>query len=277
MRHDRRVTTGQAGPPAEVVRAFGGRGPVVRVPGGQGTSWRAGDIALKPVAAGDEPTVRWLHQVAADVRPGGLRLALPVATPDGRAVVDGWAATPWLAGRHAAGDGSTRAAVARQFAAAFAGVDGGTLPRRTDPWAVADRVAWGEEPGPALAHPVAAALPAPRARPATVVHGDLAGNVLVDAVLAPALVDLTVYVRPVEWSVAVLAVDLVGFAGAPTTVLGSISDDRDFPELVARAAVFRMATDVLRGEPADPAYRAAADWALARIWSPVHPRGGAAP
>jgi hypothetical protein len=260
---------GGGGPGPDVVRAFGGSGPAVPVAGGQGTSWRAGAVVLKPVASDEDArTVRWLHGVAGDVDPRTLRIALPLAAPDGRVVVGGWSATPWQAGAHATGGWRGRAEVARRFADAFAAVDARTLPRRTDPWAVADRVAWGEEPGPAVDHPVAAvlgALPVPRAVRRTVVHGDLAGNVLVHPASAPAVLDVSPYARPVVWSVAVLAVDVVGFEGVPAAELATVDDDPAFPELVARAAVFRMTTDVLRGRPADPAYRAAADWAVERI------------
>jgi hypothetical protein len=259
-----------SGPPPAVVRAFGGSGPAVPLPGGQGTSWRAGAVVLKPAgSAEDAGTARWLRDVAGDVDRSALRIALPLAAPDGRVVVGGWTATPWLAGERATGSWRTRADVARRFAAAFAGVDARTLPRRTDPWAVADRVAWGEQPGPALTHPVAAALRriAPHgtsgAAPSTVVHGDLAGNVLLHG-SSPAVLDVSPYVRPVGWSVALLAVDVVGFEGVPAGELDA-ADDPAFPELVARAAVFRMTTDVLRGGAVHPAYGVAADWALTRI------------
>jgi hypothetical protein len=260
---------GAGGPGPDVVRAFAGDRFAVPLAGGQGTSWRAGTVVLKPVASGEEArTVRWLHDVAGDVDGSALRIALPLAAPDGRVVVDGWSATPWLAGEHATGDWRRRAGVARRFADAFAAVDARALPHRTDPWAVADRVAWGEEPGPALDHPVAArlgALPVARAVRRTVVHGDLAGNVLLHPASAPAVLDVSPYARPVGWSVAVLAVDVVGFEGVPVAELGTVDDDPAFPELVARAAVFRMTTDVLRGGAADPAHRAAADWAAERI------------
>lgn len=262
----------EQGPAAAVVRAFGGRGPAVPLPGGQGTSWRAGDVVLKPVAsAEDERTMRWLHDVAPDVDPGPLRIALPRATPGGRVVVDGWTATPWCAGTHATGDWRARAEVAHRFAAAFARVDARTLPHRTDPWAVADRVAWGEEPGPALPHPVGAAParlgppgPAARSRPG-VVHGDLAGNVLEHPSAPPAVLDLSLYARPVGWSVAVLAVDVVAFEGVPVAVLDAVDDVPGLPAPVARAVVFRMTADLLRGGPVDPAYRAVADWAVSRM------------
>ncbi|WP_454048711.1 hypothetical protein [Cellulomonas sp. Marseille-Q8402] len=257
--------TASPGPPPRVVAAFGTAEPAIPLPGGQGTSWRAGAVVLKPADGEAADTARWLHAVSHRVEAGDLRLALPRATPAGQVVVDGWSATPWLAGSRTTRDWSHRADVARRFARAFAAVDPGTMPRRSDPWAVADRVSWGEEPGPPAPHPVADALPLPRPVRVSVVHGDVAGNVLTHPGLAPAVIDVTPYARPVEWSVAVLAVDAVGFEGAPASLLGTISADRDFPELVARAVVFRQVTDVLRGVAPDPAYRAPADWALARL------------
>lgn len=62
-----------------------------------------------------------------------------------------------------------------------------------------------------------------------------------------------------------LAVDVVAFEGTPLAALDPEGADPAFAELVARAVVFRMTTDVLRGAPVDPAYRAVADCALARL------------
>ena len=85
-------------------------------------------------------------------------------------------------------------------------------------------------------------------------HGDAAGNTLLHERLPPAVIDLSLYARPVEWAVAVLAVDAIAFEGAPLDLLATIGDDPAFIELVARALLFRMTTDVLRGGAPDAAY-----------------------
>jgi hypothetical protein len=95
-----------------------------------------------------------------------------------------------------------------------------------------------------------------RERPATgvrspaIVHGDLTGNVLFDPVLPPAVIDLTVDWRPVNYSIAVIAIDAVCFEGAPMSLLETISPVRDFPQYLVRALLFRLVADCLNGRPA---------------------------
>lgn len=248
-------------PPAPVLAAFGVEGVPVPLPGGQGSSWRADRLVFKPASAEEEPTLRWLSEVARPaVTDHGVRLAFPVPSDAGAVLVDGWAATAWLAGDQPVARWGERAEAARACARTLAPIDPRQLPRRDDPWARADRAAWGEGRAAPLAdHPLARAADAApggtrRALEGLVVHGDLAGNTLLHPSLPPAVIDLSLYVRPVEWSVAVLAVDLVAFEGAPVAVLDSISPDPDFAYLLARALLFRMITDILLGGSPHPAY-----------------------
>lgn len=97
---------------------------------------------------------------------------------------------------------------------------------------------------------------------AQVVHGDLAGNTLLHPSLPPAVIDLSLFVRPVEWSVAVLAVDLVAFEGAPVPLLSSIGADPGFAHLLARAVLFRMTADVFLGGSPHPGYAPVAEAVL---------------
>jgi hypothetical protein len=218
---------------------------------------------LKPAPTDALPTIEWLDGVVPSVSPRArLRLALPVRAGDGALVVDGWSATRWLPGAPAAGAWTERAAVARELASAFGSVDPAGLPRRDDAWATADRIAWGEEDGPPADHALAR-VRTPLSAPEAVVHGDLAGNTLLHPALPPAVIDLSLYARPVEWSVAVLAVDLVAFAGAPIELLRTISPDPAFPQHLVRAVLFRLITDELLGEAPRPAYLPVVDGVLA--------------
>ena len=86
-------------PPPAVLAAFGAvRGPEP-LAGGQASSWRAGDLVLKPLDTSEEE-LAWLEETLGAIRCTGFRAAPPVRARDGSLAVEGWTAWPLLAGRH---------------------------------------------------------------------------------------------------------------------------------------------------------------------------------
>jgi len=81
--------------PDEVLAAFGVAGVVpVRLPGGQGTTWRAGPVVLKPadsVRAG-----RWFAEVYDGLDGPGFRVPRPVRAVSGDWVALGWTCWQWV-------------------------------------------------------------------------------------------------------------------------------------------------------------------------------------
>lgn len=231
-------------PPVDVVAAFGARGEPVVLAGGQGTTWRAGSVVLKPVD--DVPAACWTADVLSNLVCQELRLQRPVADRSGSWVVGGWCAFEYLDGAH---DRAQRwpavLEVATRLNLALADVARPSfLPSRQDIWAVGDRVAWGEEPlrwdNPIL-EPLVTALVemlVPHAAPSQLVHGDLAGNVLFARDQLPAVIDLSPYWRPASWCHAVVAVDAVLWHKAHPRVLASVPDR----SLLPRAALYRLVT-----------------------------------
>lgn len=235
-------------PPVHVLDAFGAVGAPVRLPGGRGGAWLAGDVVLKPLdVLPDE--LEWLHQQSpGDIGAADIRLSLPLPSRTGDLIVDGWTAFPLLDGEHRQGRWAEISHVARDFAERFRGADRPAfLDDRRHAWARADRLAWGEdEPvdvdgAPLLPELLAARRVVPDA--ACIIHGDLTGNVLFEDGEAPAVVDLTVYWRPVRYAIAIIAVDAVCFEGAPMSLLETIDVGDGFPQHLVRALVFRIATD----------------------------------
>jgi uncharacterized protein (TIGR02569 family) len=234
-----------APPPPAVLAAFGVDGPARRLPGGQGTSWRAGDLVLKP----DTGEVHGrLAEALADVVPDGFRLARPVRTLDGAWVRDGWVATRWVDGT--APDPSAPSTwqriveTGRAFHRAVAHVDRpGFLEARQDWWAVADRIAWEERPvelHPRLAEVARRLRPAlTELGPSQLVHGDLTNNVLFVDGLPPAVIDISPYWRPPAYAEGVVVADALCWHGAPASLL----ELAGVPvPAVARALLFRIAT-----------------------------------
>ena len=242
-------------PPRDVIAAFGGNEPPVPLAGGRGLAWRSGSLVLKPIDTPPE-ALEWMDLTLRAVPVGDLRLSLPVRSRSGTLVVDGWTASPVLAGGHPVGDWKSRADVARRFASALSDLPQPAFMHQlaTHAWARADRAAWQEETLD-VASPyrdsLAALMDARRAVIArdTLIHGDITGNVLVAPGLPPAVIDLTFYWRPVEYSVAVLAVDASCFEGAPLSLLNTIDPHPAFDQFLIRALLFRMGTDAVLGVP----------------------------
>jgi uncharacterized protein (TIGR02569 family) len=260
-------------PPDHVLDLFAAEGVLELLPGGRGTSWRAGDLVLSP---GHDESEAWLAPVQArlavrlDERsPRSLRLALPVPARDGSLVADGWAATRFEPGTTPCRDLPTLRATAHLLHAHLASAVPErpvALDARSDRWAVADRQAYdadtavaaaADRPEPGLAdlvHALVAGLDDTDLGREHLVHADLAGNVLLDATGIPFVIDLSPAWRSPLWAEAVCVLDAVLWLDAPRTAL---DDWRTAAgrQAMLRAALFRVLSD----EPCDVARYAALD------------------
>jgi hypothetical protein len=275
-------------PGPEVLASFGASADPVSLPGGEGTAWRAGEVVLKP--AGDPRVARWtadLYHGLAIRRAPGFRVPRPLRTiaetgaaetgaaGDGVAgawvaqdpLAGAWVAWQWLPGEPASWAGVSPLwprliAASRAFHAALAGRPAPPwLGRDGSLWTTGDQVAWGErDPGSVLA-----AAPAPLAGqlrsllaalrpvrlPAQLIHGDLGGNVLFAPGQPPAVIDFSPYWRPAGLALAVAAVDALTWSGADPAILGDLADQPELDQLLARAHVGRLVTEVV-SRRADP-------------------------
>ena len=148
--------------------------------------------------------------------------------------------------------------------------------RRTaeNPWTIGDAVAWGErDPGPLLGPPAGPlagqvrrllSVLRPVNLPGQLIHADLAGNVLFADGLPPAVIDFSPLERPAGLPLAVVAVDALMWGGARPEVLGVVGQLAGEPELgqlLARALIYRLVTEIVMraGTPGiEAAARAAA-------------------
>jgi len=266
-------------PDPGVLAAFGARADPVPLPGGEGTAWRAGEVVLKP--AGDPRVARWTAELYRDLgllagRDHGFRVPRPLraaardgAARDGAArdeaagdwVAGGWVAWQWLPGQPASWAGVSPfwprlIAASRAFHAALAGRPAPPwLGRDGGPWTAGDQVAWGErDPGSVLAAapgPLAGQLRdllaalRPVRLPSQLIHGDLGGNVLFSPASPPAVIDFSPYWRPAGLALAVAAVDALTWGGADPAILGELDGEPEIGQLLARAHVGRLVTEVV--------------------------------
>ncbi|MGW3933066.1 phosphotransferase [Streptomyces microflavus] len=234
-------------PPRSVLDAFGINGIPEPLTGGQGRSVRVGGAVLKP-AEGAEEEWEWAASVFERLpRGAGFRVPRPLRSADGCAVVEGWTAAEFVEGRPGPrGQWPGVVAAGRAFHAALRTQPRpGFLDRRTHPWAVADRVAWGEEEVDVvaeLAEPLSAllALRRPVEAAAQLIHGDLTGNVLFAPGRDPAVIDFSPYWRPPLYAEAVVIGDgLLWYTPAPALQAGGDGDPR-WRQMLIRALIFRL-------------------------------------
>lgn len=252
-------------PPAWVVEAFGGDAmSLARLPGGQGMSWRAGRIVLKPTRA-EEP-IGWSAAVLAQVSDSDdYRVARPVPATDGAWIVDGWSATAWAEGVHVPGRWEDELRVSAVFHAALARIHAGPLPARDDPWTTGMRVAWGALEASGRFRDVEALrvqlAPLLNRRwegsPPQVIHGDLGGNIIYAGGLPPAVIDFSPHMAPAPFADAIIIADGIAWEGAPTELAARfVTSCPAGAQLLARAVLYRV---IAVAELVDDAKRVAAE------------------
>ncbi|MFL6072517.1 MAG: TIGR02569 family protein [Mycobacteriales bacterium] len=237
-------------PPAHVLAGFGvpadgtSMARPVRLVGGEGTSWLAAGMVFKP--AGDTAFAAYLAGLTHRIVERGFRVPRAVRSRDGRWVVAGWTATQVVPGKESPSRVDEIIRVGQAYHIALADERRPPLlAGRDDPWAYADRVAWGEEPvvGDDRVYRLQSELAVVR-RPVSMrcqlVHGDLCANVLFAAGEPPSVLDLSPYWRPVAWALAVVVVDGITWYGADLSVLDRWSHLPEWNQMLVRAAMFRL-------------------------------------
>ena len=233
-------------PPPEVLEAFGASGEPVLMAGGQGRTWRVGDLVLKPVE--DVVEHAWVAGVYDAWPSSAVRVPQPL-----RAGAD-WCFEGW--GAHVLVPGTTARVgddpgwfreVHEAFHDAVAGLPRPSfLDDRDDAWSYGDRVAWDGVPPEGAPRTVALIrraldLMEPVDLSAQAVHGDLCVNVLRDGDRA-GVIDWPAYHRPRAWALAIVASDAISWEGADPGLLDAWADGPDWLQLLLRAAVYRMGT-----------------------------------
>ena len=230
--------------------------------------WRCGEIVLSLVA--DNARAAWSAKVRENLFVDGLRLARPVRSTDGRYVVSGWRADTYVAGspepRH---DEVVSAGIRLHEATAQLERPRFLTQAPVPPWTdvdvftAADRAAWEERPLQTLplGAPVLeetedrersmemlgqlARLRKPTKAASQLVHGDLYGTVLFAGTAAPGITDITPYWRPASWAAGVAVVDALSWGEADDGLIERWEVLPEWPQMLLRALMFRLAVHVL--------------------------------
>ena len=204
---------------------------------------------LRPTDHG-EPQLDWQRDVLGSIGDASFRVSLPCTTLDGDFESDGWCAWQFVEGVHEEGRWREIIAVGERFHRAIAGMpEPAFVAERRDPWAIGDRVAWGELAAdlfPEVRHlPELASARRALEAPRQLVHGDLTGNVLFADDLPPAVIDLSPYWRPPAYASAVVVADALVWEGADESLLDAVAHVPRFPQFLVRALIMRVVVDRL--------------------------------
>lgn len=245
-------------PPLHVRAAFGAKDTepeLIDV----GPVWRCGEIAFKPARHPAEAT--WVAKTLGELHVPDLRFGRPLRATDGRWVVGGWAGHKFIEGKAELRHDEMVGVSLRLHEATADLPKPRFLGARSDVFALADRIAWGEhdmpldpDTGGRIFHELAGARSKTELRP-QVVHGDLYGNVLFVGEAAPGIIDFTPYWRPVEWAAAVIVVDALAWGGADDGLLGRWSHLREWPQALLHALLFRLAVHSLHPRSTEASLR----------------------
>ncbi|RVW04988.1 TIGR02569 family protein [Rhodococcus spongiicola] len=262
------MSSGQ--PPQHICSIFGlGEVELVVASGaGWDGGWRLGDVVLSPVA--DHARAAWSARVRETLAVDAVRLARPVRASDGRYVVSGWCANTYIEGApEPRYDEVVSLSLRLHAATAQLARPRFLMQPAVAPWAdvdvfvAADRAAWETVPlrsaravgaleglsgdGKRSIELIGqlASLRKPVRAPDQLVHGDLFGTVLFSGSTTPAVTDLTPYWRPAVWAAGVTVVDALSWGGADEGLIGRWEDLPEWPQMLLRALLFRLAVHAL--------------------------------
>jgi uncharacterized protein (TIGR02569 family) len=268
-------------PPQSVLDAFDIQNPLQPLSGGRGLCFLAGDVVLRPVDYDIE--TQWLSELLLKISQlphasQEYRIAKPFLSKissapgaESQFIVDGWSASAFAAGKDGPRGKFRELFIAtRAFHRDVKGLVSeppAFVFSKPDRWAEADRVTW-EEKGlndvPDVNHDVLKKInpylekleeikkPIPKdALKYQMVHGDLSGNVLFDDTnrgLAPAIIDITPYWRPVEFSEAVVVADGITGYRQGIELIELYGTDELRLQVLVRALYWRILTFAIQSD-----------------------------
>lgn len=247
--------------PEKIIKEFGGNFTLELLQGGQGKTYRSGDVVFKQCV--DEFETECLSEIMCKLSQKGFRRACPVKSKSGKWVIDGWQAfefvngKPGIVGREKEALNACQAlhnAIRNVYTSSECPA---WLEHREDFWIVSDQLAWGKlDPTNHIEFQMLSEIQYLYDHlynidhlTSQIVHCDPGGdNVLFSPNQAPALIDISPYWHPTGYSNAMMLSDAVAWEGSIPDVLNLCSDENQFDQLLLRAVLFRISIPALRND-----------------------------
>ena len=246
---------GSSNPSKQVLEAFSIQDEVVPLSGASKRAYHAGSIILKYSPESTEEELVWLSDLLDRTQSDDFRVQKFIKSLESRYLVDGWVAYDRLPGIFHSDVIHLRKK--REVLEIFHDtIKDEPMPlhlksERTDPWGLADYMAWGEQPircHERLRKSIEGVvdLIEPLDLPNQLIQGD-PQNILFSDTEPPAMIDLSWHYRPADFSLAVLAVDVLScWCKGECTCLNAgevytiFEDIRHFDQLLLRATLRRV-------------------------------------
>ncbi len=203
-----------SGPPNAVLGAFKLEGKVRFLSGGQGRTYLVDDTVLKYYPYTEEEELTWIAGLVDRLNPTNFRLQKFIKTDKENYLFNNWGAHKFLEGEML--EGTEHLAIKREVLQDFhRAIQNEPFPqymiKRTDPWAVADKMVWGEKPiecHKRIMNEIEQLIDfiEPLNLPFQLIQGD-PSNILFSNKEPPAVIDLSLYFRPANFPLAILAAD----------------------------------------------------------------------
>jgi uncharacterized protein (TIGR02569 family) len=240
----------------EVLKAFNCTGDPQKLEGGEGRSYRVGELVLKPVD--DIARYEWVAELLTNIHSSEFRIAMPKRTELGEFTYLSWGATQFEPGVEIHGRWPEKLAVCRELHNCLQRVQIAPLPPSSDPWTRAHQIAWSETAMPQdvlldtrqMLAPLFQAYE-PMTRSNRVIHSDMCGNILFADGMKPLIIDFSMTNGDQEYAEAILVADAIAWEKAPIELINELPATPVYRQMLLRAVNFRVITVALRfpGKP----------------------------
>ena len=237
---------------APIFQSFGVSGQAEILYGGSQPIFRVGDVVFKHIAEtslendGSPQLSAWISSFCTHLPQEGFRIPRPLTDREGRWLTpEGWMAMTWTPGHTAASEDIPACIAAlRAFHHALRPFSRHPqMDRNQTAWGKANRWCWGDPPAavqPELRKLVEALYARRRpipTQPYQIIQGDPSlNNFLIEPGLAPAVLDLSPFWGPPDFSLAMFA-NFAGPRRGNVEVLEHFRDIPHFDQLLIRAAL----------------------------------------